>query len=179
MNHRIKAKLLVVATVLAAASSGLTGTAHAEGTGWSDLLVASGCLNTNPPVQTVGGGGNFSGPVVPCNGVGVVCEIGSDGNPIPEAGGCTITFNGTYTNIVCGTGTATGSVVLNESDDSETIVFNVVFAAGEGVLTGTSSTDNGTDLWAGVVNILPTGGDCVNGVTQFRFTVAAAAVDEG
>jgi hypothetical protein len=184
MNHRIKAKLLVVATVLAAASSGLTGTAHAEGPGPSDVLVASGCLDLDQPVALVGGGGSFSGPVAcnaPFNLVPSACAIVSDGDPVvPEAGLCGLSFGGDYVNTVCGTGIAGGSVVLTEPDgSSETIVFSVSFVAGQGVLTGTSSTDDGTDTWAGYVNIVPTGGDCATGVTQFRYTAAAVAVDGG
>jgi hypothetical protein len=174
MNHRIKAALVVAATALAVAGLGpVTAVAHAD-TLIAGALVSSGCLNVAPPgVQRVGGFGSFSGPVdcnAPFNVVPTLCAVGAAGTT-PVAGVCDATFSGDYVNLVCGSGTASGTTVLT-GPFNDTIHFDVVLVAGQGVLTGSSSL--GT--YAGVVDILPTGGDCVNGVTQFRFTVVAGGV---
>jgi hypothetical protein len=174
MNHRIKAGLVVAATVLAVAGLGpVTGIAHAD-TPIAGVLVSSGCLNVDPPgVQPVGGVGSFSGPVT-CNGpfdvLPTICAVAAVGNP-PAAGVCGASFNGDFVNIVCGSGTASGTTVLTGPFE-DTIGFQVFLVAGQGVLLGSSSL--GT--YAGAVDILPTGGDCVSGITQFRFSVVGGGV---
>jgi hypothetical protein len=172
MKHRIKAALVVAALAVAGLGP-VTGVAHAA-TPIAGVLVSSGCLNVDPPgVQPVGGTGSFSGPVT-CNApfdvLPTVCAVAAAG-ATPVAGLCSAGFNGDYVNIVCGTGTAAGTTTLT-GPFNDTIHFDVVLVAGQGVLTGSSSI--GT--YAGVVDILPTGGDCVNGVTQFRFSVVAGGV---
>jgi hypothetical protein len=184
MKHRIK--IALVATALTLAGAGFTTPAHA--TGYSDTLIASSCVDiTSPGVQTVGGGGSFSGPAAcaaPFNLVPDVCVGVSDSDgavslPNPgEAGTCTIgATNGTYINIACGTGLATGTVEITESGGStDTYSFTIVFAAGQGVIVINGGSDDGTEIGAGVVDILPSKGDCVNGVTQFRFTAVVPLV---
>src|SRR5689334_2743323 len=53
-----------------------------------------------PPVQLLGGGGSFTFLSDVCAGVS---------NDTAEGGLCSISLSGTYSNLVCGTGTATGS----------------------------------------------------------------------
>jgi len=103
-----------------------------------------------------------------------------------EAGPCTIAANGTYSSISCGTGTTggaplghtdsstvSGTDLLTGAGESTTTSYGIVFVAGVGVLEGVENSDG--DAGAGVVDILPTGGDCVNGVTQFTAAGVVAA----
>jgi hypothetical protein len=184
MKHRIK--IALVATALTLAGAGFTTPAHAA-QGYSDTLVISGCVATNPPVLPTPNPGEFTGPVgcnAPFNVVPPVCVGVSDSDgavslPNPgEAGNCTIgPIHGIYSNVVCGTGTAGGTVEITESDGStDTYSFSIVFAAGQGVIVVNGGSDDGTEIGAGVVDILPSGGDCVNGVTQFRFTAVVPLV---
>jgi hypothetical protein len=183
MTHRINGRLMLAVAAFALATTGLTTTAYAEDAGLSDVAVISGCANTTPPVQVVGGGGTFSSGL--CTGLftGVpdVCAVvisDPEGTTPEVAESCTVSFNtgNTYTNIACGTGTAHGQANLSSTHESEVVTFDIVFVAGQGVFTGTSPSDPGfVDQWAGVVDILPTNGACP--VTQFRYTAALVAVD--
>jgi hypothetical protein len=183
MTHRTSRRLVLAAAALALAGTGIT--AHAEDTpGLSDIAVISGCANTLPAVPAVGGdGGSFNSGA--CTnlfaGVPDVClGIYSDAPATPGlpelAETCSVDFNGTYTNIVCGTGTAQGQATVISASDSEVVPLQIVFVAGQGVLTGTSPSEAGfVDQWVGVVDILPTNGSCP--VPQFRYTAAVVAVD--
>jgi hypothetical protein len=180
MTHRLNGRLVLAVAALALAGTGLT--AHAEGTaGLSDVVVVSGCADTSPPVQLIGGSGDFiQGP---CTGLAAgvpdVCVVGysdPEGAALEVAESCTASFNGSYASIACGTGTAAGQATLVSANESEVVSITIVFVAGQGVLTGTSPSEAGfVDQWAGVVDLLPTNGVCP--VTQFRYTAAVAAVD--
>jgi hypothetical protein len=184
MRHSIR--LVCAAGVLALAGSGLTGSASAvEQPVFSDLVVLSGCVNVSPAVAPVFGSGSFHAPVAcnpPFNALPTVCQFVSDDNIPPGVEGpadCTSgTIDGTYSNLVCGTGTAAGHASLPENDSSEEIDFLIAFVAGQGVFVGNSASDDSFDVWAGPVSIEPTAPlvpPCP--VTQFRFTAAVAAVD--
>lgn len=79
-----------------------------------------------------------------------------DGDGSPEAGQCSINSSGTYTNIVCGTGTATGTAAVS-GPEGYGINYTITFVAGLGVLLGSGAdTDggaSGTDV--GIVDIAP------------------------
>jgi hypothetical protein len=180
MKLSIKRTIVTAAVALSLAAPGLTP-AHAEGLGFSDVLVVSGCLTPNPAVPVNGGTGAFSGPSA-CSGTfaGVpgACVIASDpagAETLPE--NCDITFSGTYDNLACGTGTAAGTANVASPSESESIAFNVTFVAGQGVITGTSASDDSvSERWAGVVDIVPTNTPPCP-VTQFRFSSVVVAVD--
>jgi hypothetical protein len=186
MKLSISRRLLVVVSSLALGGSALAGTASAvEAPVFSDAVAISGCVNVSPAVQLVGGGGSFTGPVTcnpPYNVVPNVCEIVSDPD-LPAVEGpfdCLpgLSFSGTYTNIVCGTGSASGTANLPEADETYHITFLVQFVAGQGVFVGDAPTDDGWDIFTGPVDIIPTAPfppACP--ITQFRFTTALAAVD--
>lgn len=114
----------------------------------------------------IGGTGNYSA-------VSSICTIVSteDGTaPTPEEGGCTLTTSGTYQNIVCGTGTAAGTLTVSSSldtDDSFSATYTAAFVGFHGQLAGvvTTGADAGAQL-AGTVDLaivvppVPPVGDC-------------------
>jgi hypothetical protein len=130
----------------ASANAAVTGACTYEGT-----------TNTLTPVLYTGGSGNFS-----FTGT-AVCAWDS-GTP----GVGTIVANGTYSNLVCGTGTADGTANITVNGTTVTISFHIQFAASAGVATAT-----GNDTGAGVLQISPAPGSTPgtppagNCVTQF------------
>lgn len=181
-------KVVVVAAVALSANVLTAAGAHAQEVPlYSDTVVLAGCVNTNPPVPVMGGTGAFTGPVVcaaPYSALPTVCVIHSDpeltvppSEVAPEL--CTFGFSGAYANIVCGTGSASGTATVTSASENYNVSFSVIFVAGQGVLTGTAPTDDGTDVFAGPVDILPTSPfppGCP--VSQFRFTATLVAVDQ-
>jgi len=106
------------------------------------------------PVQLVGGSGTF------CYSATICFMFSSD--DIPPFETCGLSASGSYTNTVCGTGSASGTANVSEASGGfDTFGFSITFAAGVGVVTG------GQD---GVVDIIPTGpgsppATCVNSFT--------------
>lgn len=133
-----------------------------------DALVFTGTAgNITPGVQLVGGSGsyNFSGSCLAWLSVDTDAEAGTV---------CAITSTGVFANTVCGTGTADGSATISATatvgaNETLTISYHIQFVASIGVLTGSS----GGSTAAGVVNIVPTVGNCVTPVTQFLVNGAA------
>jgi hypothetical protein len=85
-----------------------------------------------PHVDLLGGCGTFTFGSIACAGV-------SDPEVTPlivEAGTCTITANGSFTNTACGTGSVTGGTASVAGFESGTIPFGITFAAGIGLVTG-------------------------------------------
>jgi len=112
---------------------------------------------------------------------------GVDFNPVPATGGCAVSSDGSFSNVVCGTGTVNspgtnpvGQTTITESDgDSYSVSFLLVFVAGVGVLEGTAN-ENGTHSGpaVGVVQITPQplpGVPSLDGVCTTGFTVEAIA----
>ena len=133
----------------------------------------------------------------PFNVVPDFCFIVSDldaedipGNIVPELiGNCTKQASGSYVDMVCGTGTTGGSPLAPTdaatmwADDPPfvnnvagpayaTARYSVVFVDGQGILIGIAAeADSPPVIRAlGFVSIMPTSGNCVTGVTQFRVT---------
>lgn len=133
--------------------------AHAQGT-TAACSFQGATTSISPYIGAVGGSGTFS-----FSGT-IKCAV-SDGSV--ESGDITVT-NGTYTNTVCGTGTASGTADLS-AGMSGSVTFSITFAAGEGSgsASGTISGSNGSVSggFTIAVNIVPTGGDCATGVSQF------------
>lgn len=110
-----------------------------------------------PPVQWVGGTGNFG-----FGGTGTCAAADSDGSSSGTQS-INIQANGTYTNTVCGTGNAQGTAtVTGLSDDGAAVTatanFSITFASGQGTLTiGTITLSNGdTGSGGGTVSLKPT-----------------------
>jgi hypothetical protein len=142
-------------------------------------------------VPIVGGSGFFAFNSTVCaglSGVGLADPDGILGVVDAEVGSCSITANGVYSNIVCGTGTATGNATVaegvgllaNAPSDVYNAGFDILFVAGVGVVTGsaTESADEGGEPPAPVVGVVvlgpstkgavpPPGGECV---TAFSVT---------
>lgn len=108
----------------------------------------------------------------------VFAEVGV-AEPVTAApSGCSITSSGTFTNILCPTGTVTGTATVTEAQGgTATYTYTVVFVAGIGVLEGTINDDGRTGTAAGVLVLVPLDGNCVTtAVSQFEVTGAVTAV---
>ena len=146
-----------------------TGVAHAT-VDWVGPQNGNYTFTTNE-----GQGGN-------CAYIGVNTTPGIEGGA--NLSGCSADSAGTFVNIVCGTGVVSGTpgstnIYENDTDKYTTPAgYTIVFAGGIGVLvsTGVQSSDGGSGVAAGVVDIAPsplppsppTQTVCTNG-----FTVAA------
>lgn len=159
------------AGVDAAVFVGTTSTLSCSSSG---LLPATPtCTGTGLPI--IGGSGGY---VFTTNGL--VCEGLVSTDVPPEAGdpdvatSCSISSTGSYTNVICGTGLASGTANLSsggDPDDSYTASYSIVFVGGIGVLTGSVTANGGDDngaTVAGVLSLSPTAalpptGECVAG----------------
>lgn len=185
-------KLSLMAGACAAAA--LTLAAWPANAATAAAIVFQGTTSSLTPVQAVGGTGAYAfststnaGGVVP----GWCVDAGATTSPAPAVyvgagvggSGCSSSANGSYNNIVCGTGTtgSTAMLGLAETDvavdtastvgsASLTVDYGIVFVAGVGVIHG---HDADGDLAVGVVDIAPTGGSCATGVTAFTATGVA------
>jgi len=124
---KFRTGILSLATGLAAVALSILPAAAAN----PEVAVFSG--SANAAVLLSGGGGTFSfstGAPLGCTAVdpddGVVAS-------------CTINASGSFTNIVCGTGSASGTATISDpSDGGVTVTFSITFVAGVGVLTGSA-----------------------------------------
>lgn len=159
MSKKIKLALLASLAVIGVVGGGV-GSAQAATTAACQFTGTTTSLL--PPVQLTGGSGTFA-----FSG-GANCSVNGGA---PEAG--TIDAQGSYTNVVCGTGTATGTATIATPSATVNVSFTITFAAGNGALQGTGSTTG-----AGYVNIRPhvPGGTGTppNCVTQFDVAGAFA-----
>ena len=142
---------VVLASLTFASSASALGT-----TATCAVLGATG--NLNPSVQITGGTGSFS-----FSGQ-VACQV----NGAPTLG--TISASGTYSNTVCGTGTADGSASI---PGLGTRSFHIQFVAGAGAVFVPSFSP--TNI-AGAVQLLPTGPDANACVSVFT-VVGGFSVD--
>lgn len=173
MNLRTKV-LSVAGTILAAGALTLSPLAASADV---DAVVFAGATGTITTVPLIGPSnpdpGSYTFGSAICAGASVdTAPAGA------QAGTCVIASSGTFHNIVCGTGSAAGTAtvsaggLLPSAEQTETITYSITFVAGVGLLTGSSSDG---DTTAGVVSIIPTGGNCVQGVTQFTASGAVLA----
>ncbi|HEV7680205.1 MAG TPA: hypothetical protein VGQ42_16710 [Candidatus Dormibacteraeota bacterium] len=143
----------------------------------STAAVAAFSGSASATVDWVGGAGSFSfatSAPLGCTAAGVV-------NNTPVAGACTISASGTFVNVVCGTGTATGSATVTTSGGTVTVGFQIVFVATVGLILPTVPP---AGVVAGVVQITanspqvptatpPTFGVCTNGFTVSSVSLLA------
>jgi hypothetical protein len=183
LSHHLGRRFVLAAVALLLVGTGVTARAD-DSSGPSDVVAVSGCMDTPwPNVQVIGGEGSFYNGW--CGnlfaGVPDLCLVAYSDSPavpaLPElAEPCNINFNGYYNSVSCGTMAMNGQAALVSASESEVVTFTIVFVAGQGILTATSSGEDGwTDTWVGVVSIVPTNGACP--VTQFRYTAAVTATD--
>jgi hypothetical protein len=147
--------LTMTGAIFAAGALAVSPLVASANDGDADAAVLLGETTTLTQVQLVGGSGSytfdtthFEGQAGHCVGV-----VSTDGPEV--AASCSIGSTGGYTNIVCGTGTASGSVTLSEADGSDTYGIGIIFVAGLGVVTspGLPAVPNGGLV--GVVQLLP------------------------
>jgi len=129
-------------------------------------------------VDLIGGGGgfNFTSSIL-CLGWSDLSEVGVV-IAVPPTN-CAVAANGTFQNLVCGTGYVQGNVSITAGPDAgEGGPFGIVFAATIGVVTGNirepaaDGDGAGTDYVVGVVQLgpptavnVPAPGDCTNAFT--------------
>jgi hypothetical protein len=164
LRVKTRIKLLsLVGTVLAAGAIASAPLAASAADGDTDVAAFVGHTTGLTPVQATGGTGSYSFVSDVCAGVSL------DATP-PEAGTCSITSSGTYSNIVCGTGSASGSATATENVDgaADTFSYTITFVAGVGVIQGGAT---------GVVLIVPTGlgapSSCVTAFTPVGVAVTS------
>ena len=138
-------------------------------------------------VAYTGVAGNLTPAILPITNPGGVLETGtytfsggcavavsSDDLPAVSTS-CSITSAGSYLNVLCGTGTATGGATVASSIESATVSYTIVFVAGLGLQVVTSPVGG-----VGVVSIVPTNatsGGCVTAaVSSFNVTGASVFV---
>lgn len=200
----ISAALAVGAS--AALALGSSGVARASDiTGVSDLLIVTGTavINGDGALGTTAGscadapdllGGETVAHVDASGGCGAftfsssACAGVSQSVPpsLSEIGTCSATASGNFKNIICGTGSASGSVTIT-GNESATATFNIIFVGTIGVLRGGSTDTSGDeagesdDQLVGVVQLGPAQGggplpdgppDCTSAFTITSATVA-------
>jgi hypothetical protein len=154
--------LMVVAAPLQAGAASTAGTAAFEAP--SSFLT--------PPMPVVGSGilstGSFGANS--SNGIGLCEGVSSD----PGAGPCRLTIWGTYTNVQCGTGIATGTLYLDGSVNVRSgAQYTFVFTGGIGAIVPAGGT---TPAVGGVAEVLPNRGDCVRvPIEQFTLSGVVAS----
>jgi len=167
----LKIKLGGATVVLAAAALAVTPMAASAANATALVFQGKTTVLTSGfgynAVPWVGGGGSYgfdsTGTTVGCHELIEVEGLSADAiNQL-----CTITVtSGSYTNIVCGTG-STGGGILSKGDtasvtdgteggESSTITYGINFVAGTGVILGNESEpDGGSGTVVGIVNIAP------------------------
>jgi hypothetical protein len=188
---RLRTRALTMATAACAVGGLLIGTplsgAAAEGPDVDAIVfagVAGGLSPALPPASAFPAGLLQTGTF----GFGGGCLAGASTDlppTLPEvATTCTITSSGTYLDVVCGTGTATGtSTISSDADGVVTGAYTIVFVAGVGVLQnallGNPPTSPNPGLSPegaaiGVIDIVPTnaasGGCVIAPVDSFNVT---------
>jgi hypothetical protein len=177
---RLKLRLALVAAAAAAVPAMAAPAAMAQTTVYCQF---SGTASTNPFVQNVGGGGDYG-----FTQLTFTCEGQADGGAYSGAASLQIATGGTYTNTVCGTGSATstsGGITatpiegnLYQAFNGGSVSYKITFVGGEGVLTGSGSGPGGNVTIAGDVSIVPTGGGGTPNTTYCteNFEVAGTAL---
>jgi hypothetical protein len=175
----------------------------------SDAIAFSGCTTVLTPVPLTDGPGgtySFSAPDA-CTGLTGALPTFCEGlsNPVdqptddptplvPELGACSFTANGTYSNIVCGTGSTGGGALAgangNGTDTASingegftpylTLHYGINFVAGVGVIGGKTDGTSANDanaLVVGAVVLTPNNVPCP--VASFRATGVALVSEVG
>jgi hypothetical protein len=163
----------VAATGAAAFGGGSTSIADVRAAA-ADLLVIDGvAIQVTPAIELT----------TPTSGTYVFqgqCLVFSDpmDGTLAAPLGCSIASNGTFTNIVCGTGGVMGSATITEVGESTpaTASYAATFVSGLGVVTGTYDDDGGQGPLVGLVLLAPTvAGNCVT-TPASAFEVTGALV---
>jgi len=182
----LRYKLLSLAGIVTVSVGLAVAPASAAG---AEVVAFQGATTSLTPVQLVGGTGSYAFSTAAPVGCKVFAELNtSDLNDEEVAESCTVSAAGGYNNIVCGTGTTGGfpgtgdtATLSGEPEGTgagfdTTINYGILFVGSVGVIVGTSSGEDAGGHVVGVVQIAPTGGNCVSGVTQFTATAVTAGV---
>ncbi|HXA28696.1 MAG TPA: hypothetical protein VN193_08095 [Candidatus Angelobacter sp.] len=88
-----------------------------------------------------------------------------------------VTGSGTYVNVVCGTGTLSGTLTITElPGETSGLAYTGVLVAGLGLIEGSYSDDGGSGVAVGVALITPEPPtSCLTGVQQFQAQIVAVA----
>lgn len=190
LSSKVAAAALIAAVCLASLVAALPA-----GASGAYVVRFEGCTTQLTAVQLIGGTGSYSFSSGACSFPGsaqlgcTAAGTATTASPPVGAGTCDISASGTYVNIVCGTGTTGGGLTVMSdtataspgnvvgSVDTVGTRYGILFVAGIGLIRGQVTSSNhlpaGSNL-AGFAQIIPTGGDCLTGVTTFLATGAAA-----
>jgi len=118
-----------------------------------DLLGGTGGFNYTTQVLLVGAAVCVSDPAVDAGDPGPGVEVGvSAAGAALVGGGCSVAVtSGTFANLVCGTGSATGTGTITGPDGTTTGLFAISFYGTIGIVTGS----NGGENIYGVVQLAP------------------------
>lgn len=138
-----------------------------------DAMVYTGVIDNLPsPVPPVDDGVLGLGVLFPYDVAGN-CPVFASSDDLPSVSTvCTFAGNGTYLNVVCGTGVLSGTIDVASTTDTLAVNYVTVVVAGIGV----------TDVLvgAGIINLVPTNstsGGCITApVTSFNVTGAMAMI---
>ena len=137
--------LALVAGVVAAVPSASAASVNAN-------CAVAGTADVSPAVQLQGGGGSYT-----FNNLLFACA--GTVNGVTDVATSNVTTSGTYTNSICGTGTAdsttsTGSIAVSAKGNTGTFSapYHIDFTAGVGTLTFKSPASG-----SGTIDIIPTG----------------------
>ena len=166
--------LMLSLTAVAVAVAGV-GSASAAQVGSCVFTGLAGNLTPGVPAAT-----NPAGPLATgtysFSGDALNCALANSNGTVIANGGAHITSSGSYLNLLCGTGTATGTatVAFSNGQTFSNIGSTIAFVGGTGALAVTGGASGG-----GEVSIVPgdvpapvgagSGGNCVTtAVTQFK-----------
>ncbi|HEX2102263.1 MAG TPA: hypothetical protein VHF51_01325 [Solirubrobacteraceae bacterium] len=189
----LKKRFLVLAAVAVVVSLTSVPTANAQSAGDSLSCAFEGLAgNISPGVRAPLDGGLQGGGTYDFAGNAVACSYTPAGKQPITNQGTAISSNGTFANLVCGTGTATGDPVQGAAGTTVTwngappagvsnidgVQYTIVFVAGNGVLKIDKVSFTNSTAWrdvagGGYVNISPrivehhvggepSSGNCVN-----------------
>jgi hypothetical protein len=158
-----------------------TASDHISFAGFASITTDSDA-DTPAAVDITGGSGSFgfASTAATClsdnEGTTPETRMYTERNP-----GCSFSGTGTYTNVMCGTGTASGTANITGGTETGTVNFSIAFTDTIGTITGTSSMTGPDDLSADTEPITMASskviitagknpgindtGDCANGFT--------------
>ena len=107
---------------------------------------------------------------------GVTCTGNDNGTPRAESG--SITASGSYDNMLCGTGTASGSSTVTLPSGTVTANFTISFRGGNGTIDITRAVRNNgeTGTGAGDAQLRPVDGNCATTAVNTFQVVGGFAV---
>jgi hypothetical protein len=186
----------VFAVSLIGASAASAQTELLPGDAGVVVFTGEATNTTIPAPPATGGSGtfSFSGQAAGCTWLSLPDDLGEFATLFNEVGSCTtIRASGTFGNIICGTGTASGRATLSTSEGYLYFDFTIAFVHGVGVLVASNAStrnpfetnDNDTGGGGAAIAVLSNVNDnqppqCTGPTSGFQVSgLGAIAVLEG